>query len=164
MRKEDNMCCGPEAKSKQFTTKAHWHLSWNATSPPTYATAQVNQCCSIVCGYRDARHRRCLRTKGHTTPHVSLTFPPMIGQYSYRVDQTFLPSTLFRWIRLLDLILSLIYNATINTETKAKIYSDQSNYVAPCPSCQSHFCCIPACLQSLYKCSLKLQQCTCCNG
>lgn len=43
--------------------------------PPTYVTAQVNQCCSIVYRHRYVRHRRCHRTKGYTTPHVSLTFP-----------------------------------------------------------------------------------------
>lgn len=43
--------------------------------PPTYWTAQVNQCFSIVCRQRYARHHRCHGTKGHATPHVSLTFP-----------------------------------------------------------------------------------------
>lgn len=50
---------GSEGKSKQSTTKAHWHLSWNATSflyTHMYANAHGNQCGRIRCGHPYAHH------------------------------------------------------------------------------------------------------------
>lgn len=134
------MCGYPQAKSKQFTTEAHWHLSWNATPPHTHTHSPPHPHVCDSSGKPMLQH--CMQAaicapsqvpqdKGpyYTSQfsHISST----ISQYSWSDSPTETFSfTWFRdgktrgWVsftlRELDYCSSFGRNATIMTDTGEK--------------------------------------------
>lgn len=127
--KEDNMCGSPEAKSKQSTTKAHWHLSWNATSPPPGSGKPMLHCMQApICAPSQVPQDKGLYYTSRFS-HISSTS----SHYNCTVDQTLFIHLIYGsqalWtglfytegITLLYLILSLIYIATVMTDEGQKL-------------------------------------------